>query len=566
MTPQSHPHTRSRAFVPGSRGFTLIELTLSVAVTSILLVAIGSAVLLAAKALPDKASPTDRVIRGGQAMRELAADLQVARYLTERTATAVTISLPDRDGDGLPERVRYAWSGTAGDPLTRKYNDGDAAAVLEDVHQFDLTYNHKDVTEEYPGPLVESAEQVLASCDTALDLNDYKVDKDHWIGQYFEPSLPADAVRWRVTRVLFRAKDEGSPVEQTLVQLRTANRNHKPTDTVLEEHTMFESDLADTYSWREFSFSDVTNLLVGQGLCLVLRHPGVIGPSAKIQYENKGDLGATGRLTTGNAGDSWTYDGDKAMKYFAWGTVSTPGPTQTATRRHVTSVSISLQAGADTAAQVESSVRMLNAPEALSAVWEVDFNADPRDVDLGGDGKDWTDFEVPFDPAALSGGVWYAPYSFYPFRPSVRTSPDQDFAELTTVDVRFRATSVGGWGTAFWINVDRTAGKGAAITAVLYKGDANSQQLWIANRHASGYYDWFDTPYTGLSNDFVDVRLVIDPVADTVAVFVGGVHKRTYTYIGGYAGYRDEAAAWVYTSLCSGEFDYVRIRVGGNNP
>jgi len=556
------PHTRSRTLVPGSRGFTLMELTLSLAVTSILLVAIGSTVMLAARALPDKTAPADRVIRAGQAMREIAEDLQVARYLTERSATAVTISLPDRNGDGLPERVRYAWSGTPGDPLTRQYNDGPAAAVLDDVHQFNLTYHLKDATEEYPGPLVESAEQILSGYSGAGDLEDYKVDKDHWIGQYLRPSLSADAVRWRVTRVLFRAQKEGSPVEHTLVQLRTAGTDNKPTSTVLEEHTMFESDLDDDYSWREFSFSNVNDLLPGQGLCLVLQHPRIDGPSAEIEYD---DDDGTGRLRTSNAGQIWEYKTDRAMRYFVWGTVSTPGPTQTGVRQHVTAVSIALQAGEDPATKVESSVRMLNAPEALSAVWELDFDADPRQVDLGGDGDDWTDFESAIDPATLSDGIWYAPYANFPDRPTLQTLPDQGFTELTTVDVRYRATSVGGGGTVFRINVDRASGKGAAIVAVLFKRDADSQELWIGNRKPGGSYDWFDTPYLGLPNDFVDLRLVIDPAADTVAVFVGGVHKRTYRYVGGYAGYRDEAAAWIYASGCTGEFDYVRVRVGGSD-
>jgi hypothetical protein len=166
----------------------------------------------------------------------------------------------------------------------------------------------------------------------------------------------------------------------------------------------------------------------------------------------------------------------------------------------------------------------------------------------------------------LSDGIWYAPMFFYPDRPSLRTLPDQDFTELTTVDLRYRATSVGGWGTVFRMNVDRAGGLGAALTVELYKGGPDSQELWIGNQYASGSYDWFDTPRFGLPTGFIDLRLVIDPDANTMAVFVGGVHMRTYRYAGGYAGYRDEAAAWIYTSGCTGEFDYVRIRVGGNNP
>ena len=566
MTNPEQSLIRSAAFVLLSRGFTLIELTLSVAVTSILLVAIGSALVLVARALPDEASPADRVIRAGQAMRDIGEDLQVARYLTERSATAVTISLPDRNGDGVPERVRYAWSGTQGDPLTRQYNGGTAYTILDNVHQLNLTYNHKNVTEEYPGPLVESTEQVLSSCDTALDLNNYMVDHSHWIGQYFQPSFPANALRWRITRVLFRAREEDDDGgEHTLVQLRTANRDFKPTSTVLEQRTMFQNDLGEGYSWRQFSFSYVKDLLPGQGLCLVLQHPGAGDPSAEIQYENKGDLGATGRLKTGNTGDSWEYRTDKAMKHFIWGTVSTPGPTQTAVRRHVMSVSMTLQAGDGPASQVGTRVRLLNAPETLSAVWELDFDADPRQVDLGGDGGDWVDWENGLTPAELSGGVWHTPKGYSPDRPGLETRPEHDFRELVTVDVRYRAVITAGWGTAFWINADHSGATGAALCAALFKPDAATQELWIGNRTPSGW-NWYDSPYKGIPNDLINLRLVIDPAADTMAVFVDGVHKRTYPYVRGYNGYCSNAAARVYADGNEGEFDYVRIRVGGNNP
>jgi hypothetical protein len=63
-------------------------------------------------------------------------DLEFALAFSEQTATAMTFTVPDRDGDLLAETIRYAWSGTPGDPLTRQINEGAVATMLEDVHVF----------------------------------------------------------------------------------------------------------------------------------------------------------------------------------------------------------------------------------------------------------------------------------------------------------------------------------------------------------------------------------------------------------------------------------------------
>ena len=62
-----------------------------------------------------------------QALVELLADLEFALAFSEKTDHALTFTVPDRDGDFISETIRYAWSGTPGDPLTRQYNGGAVA-------------------------------------------------------------------------------------------------------------------------------------------------------------------------------------------------------------------------------------------------------------------------------------------------------------------------------------------------------------------------------------------------------------------------------------------------------
>lgn len=120
------------------RGFTLIELVVSVAISGILMAAIGSAMFIATRTMRFD-SPVDHAWQTGPVVDQIADDLHVARSFSVADPTTVTFTVPDRDGDLASETITYSWSGVAGDPLVRTYN-GQSTNILEDVHSFNLTY------------------------------------------------------------------------------------------------------------------------------------------------------------------------------------------------------------------------------------------------------------------------------------------------------------------------------------------------------------------------------------------------------------------------------------------
>lgn len=136
------PRVRTEGSGPGQcrSGFTLVELVLSMGIMSILLMGISSAILLASKALPSPNSVATRKSDAAAALNQLSADLTCATAITELTDTAITITVADRGhGAAGPETIRWAWSGTAGAPLTRQYNGGTPATVASNVTAFSLT-------------------------------------------------------------------------------------------------------------------------------------------------------------------------------------------------------------------------------------------------------------------------------------------------------------------------------------------------------------------------------------------------------------------------------------------
>jgi hypothetical protein len=121
-------------------GFSLLELLLTLTITTIILGGMGSIVLLAGRTTRTAAGSSTPIMEAGHVLADLTADLRLAVTISERTATSIQFTVPDRDGDGGLESIRYAWSGAPGDPLTRQYNGGLPVVVTEDVHALDLTF------------------------------------------------------------------------------------------------------------------------------------------------------------------------------------------------------------------------------------------------------------------------------------------------------------------------------------------------------------------------------------------------------------------------------------------
>jgi hypothetical protein len=125
---------------------TLVELVVAGAAAAVLMLGLMSCFLIAGRALDEDQIAPARQIKTGRSLEGVLADLRDAIAFSERTASAVTFQVPDRDGDTLAETIRYSWSGTAGDPLMMEYNGGDPAQLVADVKQFDLAYTSRTMT------------------------------------------------------------------------------------------------------------------------------------------------------------------------------------------------------------------------------------------------------------------------------------------------------------------------------------------------------------------------------------------------------------------------------------
>jgi len=345
-----------------SGGLTLIELVVSVAITSILTVALGSTILIASRALPDGQGPADAVVRAAAVADQLAREIEYAVSINSRSANMVEFTVADRNGDEAPETIRYEWSGAAGDPLTRRYNGQAAAEILDNVSEFHIEYDLKEISEEVAVEN-ESGETVLMFFGGGGDLASRSVTAGKWYGQYFKPLLPNDAVSWKVTRVRFYAKTGGPSSGRAKVQLRIPTASNLPSALVLEEKTLLESTLTDYYLKQEFTFSGVSGLSPDRGLCLVIEH--VWGSEAcKVLIERSGFYSSRSNLVeTADAGLSWSAPDGQSMLFWVYGTITTAGEPTVEVTRYLQGTQIRLEVGDDAGPPIRTGVTMLNAPQ-----------------------------------------------------------------------------------------------------------------------------------------------------------------------------------------------------------
>lgn len=159
-------------------GYTLIELIVTMGASAILMGGLASVLFISTKAITPDATATQDANRSSLALAQMMDDVRLALDFSERNANAVTFTVPDRDGDGDVETVRYSWSGTSGDPLQYQYNSGTAVTLLADVKVFNLTALTRPIAADSLAPAPTAvAYQSFAETKASADVSAIAITK-----------------------------------------------------------------------------------------------------------------------------------------------------------------------------------------------------------------------------------------------------------------------------------------------------------------------------------------------------------------------------------------------------
>ena len=132
---------RRRAGAAGARpGFSLPELTVSLAVMTVLMTGLASAILVSSRGIPQDDDARERLRATHEALSRITGDLRYSTEVKKSEAARVRIYIGDRGHGGAgAEQIEFGWSGIAGDPLQLTYN-GVTRTILPDVHYLKFTY------------------------------------------------------------------------------------------------------------------------------------------------------------------------------------------------------------------------------------------------------------------------------------------------------------------------------------------------------------------------------------------------------------------------------------------
>jgi hypothetical protein len=527
-----------------------MELLTAISISSFLMLGLSSAVLISLDTLTTSQTNSAISIQTSQTLDRLVTELQSAVYVSERTATTIGFTIPDQNSDGYAERVRYAWTGTAGAPLTRQYNGGTPQTLVANVDLFSLTPSYKSVPETYPSVGAEdSAETLLIDGYGTSGTGNNSVTTTAWVGQYFTMTLPAGIYAWRPTTVKFMVKKSSSPAV-TRVQMRTPTASLTPSTTIVEEYTLADSAMTTSYAWQQFTFSTLSPLASDAGICLVLQQQS--GTTALVA-ESCSTI--PNLVKTSNTGSSWTLDTGHCLISQLYGKLTTSGGTQSLNSNYLTSMAVTLRPTSSTSTQ-QSTAPLLNHPEMLTAKWELDFSMNPTFVDINGDGA--MDIVVhgggTFDSSKFSTGVWKSSGT-----QQLDTSPGNDFSKTTIVDLKLKNTSVGGNGAVFTVNALRNGANCAPVLAYLALQSDGTQTLTVSTKTDDSTTKCL-IYIPGLPAQATTLHLIIDPTTSAISVTVNDVQKGTFS-LTPYASSDASRYASITGSGSNAEFSYFRIRV-----
>jgi len=308
-------------------GLSLVETVMAVVVTGVVVASTMSAVQLVLGGASHFSERTATQNAVSLAMLRFRGELRMAATVTELTPQTVTFTHFDITGDDVDDVIRYAWSGTSGDPLTRELNGEGPVTILEGCTRFDLQADVVGlVTDGQAGwsdeTLVAVHDQYPPEYDQSM--MPVEVTRQFWLGHYFTPQN-ADSTRCRITRALVSLSRSQFTIKgNLLVSIRpTSSKSHWPSTQVLDEVSISVPDLPDLQQFYEIAFPGIPEVNVGDGTTIVLGCDSYntanvgIGILANNDYDD-----GTCLFYSHDSGHSWnphTYDNHYDLRSYIYG-------------------------------------------------------------------------------------------------------------------------------------------------------------------------------------------------------------------------------------------------------
>jgi type II secretory pathway pseudopilin PulG len=310
----------NRHRLPASRrAFSLVEAVVAMGVMAILLLGMSGALTMSVTALDKGKDASAKAVAAAAACDTVMADLNEATSVTANSAAAITLSVPDRDGDKSPDVISYRWSGARGDPLYRTVN-GNEQVLVAGVDQLTINLFGRSGSASADG-----AESVLASFDTSLGatIKSVTVSGKLPAAQYIKPAFAANVDSWTITRLRIRLARDSNPSGTLRVSIVRDNA-WTPTGDLLAKLDIPEAALPAAAAWVDIAIG-AGPLSPDQGVFIRLEDAVAGSDAGSVEYGSGGSSMPynTYFTTSPDYGATWTTPQDtQDMRFFVYGTVA----------------------------------------------------------------------------------------------------------------------------------------------------------------------------------------------------------------------------------------------------
>lgn len=297
-----------------ARGTTLVELVVALAMASTVMFGALAAIGLSGRSFRSTTQGV-RTERAIDALDRFASDVQLAMVFHERTARAVTFDVPDRTGNGAPERIRYAWSGTEGDPLTFSINASPPVPILESVRNLSLSYLVASVEGQAAWATMAAApptdELIFERAATGEIADRHVLGQNSSVAAIIRPTLTSGST-YRITRVVIPMTGNAGGAN-VIVSLHRVNMlTGTPDTTVLASGIIRQEEMPAAQAPVEVDLLAAVDFASGDYIAIVVsQEAGSSGGS--VPLEPSPLFLTDGWIATTSLLGLWTMNGTRDM-------------------------------------------------------------------------------------------------------------------------------------------------------------------------------------------------------------------------------------------------------------
>jgi hypothetical protein len=350
------------------RGLASLDIIVSIPSAAVIMAGLGTCVTLMLRSNAEDERFYRNVQQIADASLQLAMEIEMANAIAVTSPTAIEFCVPDRNGDSLPEQIRYEWktnSTSSQKDLYRRINRGSEAPVIPNLTGFELQYSYASASSIPNRFRSESVLLKKVDCVQSGEYLERSIGSLNHMSISFLPDSIATTALWDLGSVEFMLRTTDPNAAGNLrLQVTAVDANLVPLlSTVYADIQISNRDLSTRYQYIEFPLAPIDRLSATTRLAVILSTSSENPPIRLQCLTHASNLPTNLRmLQSSNGGSTWSTTTNTSPRFLAAGFISTSSSSVSA-RRNLTSVDILMTGLPGRNPSMMASAKLLAQPE-----------------------------------------------------------------------------------------------------------------------------------------------------------------------------------------------------------